>query len=280
MWNRLFGVVTIAVLLIGAVAAQQPSADAALQGAIRTETVTGDLRKAIAEYQAIVDRYAKTDRAVAATALLRMADCFQKQGDAQASTVLERVVREFADQPAAVTARTRLRSVSRPEPADMVSERVASGADAPRLGRMSPDGRYIALETGPSPRLRELATGHVRELGGERASEDGWVQNMVFSPDGRYVAYELTEKAGVSQHGTLKSLATSGQAATSRTIYDNPDVMGIAPLDWSADGRMLAVLIRRMDRTAQIGVVSVADGGLRGTEERRMGWRLGIAFLS
>lgn len=45
----------------------------------------------------IVDTF-KTDRAVVATALVRMAECYQKLGDAESRKIYERVAREFADQ--------------------------------------------------------------------------------------------------------------------------------------------------------------------------------------
>src|ERR1041385_1914904 len=38
---------------------------------------------------------------------------------------------------------------------------------------------------------------------------------------------------------------------------------GIVPMDWSPDGKWIAVRVRREDRTAQIGLVAVKDGSLR-----------------
>src|SRR5205085_1006138 len=35
------------------------------------------------------------------------------------------------------------------------------------------------------------------------------------------------------------------------------------PWDWSPDGKWIAVAISRVDKTAQIGIISVADGTLR-----------------
>ena len=79
-------VVTV-VLLAGAVTAQQRrQQDIDLQAAIRTETVDGDLNAAIKQYGAIASKY-KAHRAVVATALVHMAQCYQKLGDAQARKI-------------------------------------------------------------------------------------------------------------------------------------------------------------------------------------------------
>src|SRR5262245_53915982 len=83
--------------------AKDDRAQVALQAAIKTETVDGDLKGAIRQYGEIVAKH-KTDRAVAATALVHMAECYRKQGDAEAQRIYERVVREYADQKEAVAA--------------------------------------------------------------------------------------------------------------------------------------------------------------------------------
>jgi hypothetical protein len=95
-------VVMCGLLLAGSVAARQKPQDVALQAAMRTETVTGDLKGAIAQYQEIFSTYHKTDRGVAATALVRMAECHHRLGEQQAERLFERVLKEFGDQKAAV----------------------------------------------------------------------------------------------------------------------------------------------------------------------------------
>ena len=59
--------------------------------------VDGDLNGAIKQYGAIVSKY-KADRGVAATALVRMAECYQKLGDTEAEKIYERLLRDFSDQ--------------------------------------------------------------------------------------------------------------------------------------------------------------------------------------
>src|SRR5687768_15653430 len=95
-------------------AQQNPALDKLFAGAQHKATVEGDLKGAVEDYKAIVAR-AGVNRAVAAEALLRMAEVYRTLGDAEARSTYERIVRDYADQKEAVTiARTWLRRVSAP----------------------------------------------------------------------------------------------------------------------------------------------------------------------
>ena len=67
--TRLILALAASVLLFagGLTAQKTDSAQALLRTAIDKATVDGDLAGAIKQYQAIVDKYGKTDRSVAAT---------------------------------------------------------------------------------------------------------------------------------------------------------------------------------------------------------------------
>nr|MCU0256752.1 tetratricopeptide repeat protein [Vicinamibacterales bacterium] len=93
--------------------AQPPSRpEVALQAAIKTETIDGDLKAAIEMYRQLADG---TDRAVAAQALVRMGQCYERMGQSQvaeARKAYERLVRDFGDQGAMVAqARARLSAI-------------------------------------------------------------------------------------------------------------------------------------------------------------------------
>src|SRR5687768_16683983 len=92
--------------------AQAPrSIEAQFKAAQHAEEVEGDIKKAIQQYRQIA---LGGDRAVVVRALIRMADCYQKLGDAEARNIYERIVRDYADQKeAAVLARARLGSAAR-----------------------------------------------------------------------------------------------------------------------------------------------------------------------
>src|SRR5437588_593979 len=78
------------------------SAEVQLKAAQQKAEVEGDLKGAIEAYKKIVAN-AGTNRAVAAQALVRMAECYQKLGDAQARKIFEQVLRDYADQAEAAT---------------------------------------------------------------------------------------------------------------------------------------------------------------------------------
>lgn len=81
-------VIALALSTVGHVVAQQPDrAVLLLQAAQQKETVEGDLTSAIKQYETIVSTYGKTNRPVAAKALLRMASAYQRLGDAQAQNL-------------------------------------------------------------------------------------------------------------------------------------------------------------------------------------------------
>ena len=111
----------VMVLAVAAVSSAQQAAsnraEVALQAAIKIETIDGDLRAAIAAYRKVADTY-QTDRAVAAKALVRAGQCYEKLGEAQAKearATYQRVVRDYADQAETVAqARLRLAALGTP----------------------------------------------------------------------------------------------------------------------------------------------------------------------
>src|SRR6185503_12996209 len=84
-------------LILATALALFAQADVTLQKAMRKETLEGDLKGAIVLYEKAVAE-AKNDRATAAKALIHLAECHQKLGDAEATKIYERVVRGYADQ--------------------------------------------------------------------------------------------------------------------------------------------------------------------------------------
>src|SRR6266542_2050124 len=108
--NKVILTLAAAVALL---AADKPDpAQVMFEAAKKKEVVDGDLKGAIAQYKAIAENHA-ANRAVAANALMRMAECYQKLGDSEARKIYERLVRDFGDQKEAVTlARARLATMS------------------------------------------------------------------------------------------------------------------------------------------------------------------------
>ena len=268
-------VATVAVVAAVSAAEQNDAARTLLEAARKAEVVDGDLNAAIQQYKNIADRF-KTDHAIAATALLRMAQCYEKLGDAQARAIYEQVVREYPDQSdALMLARVRLGRGERTDaPRALTLRRVWSsdvaqiaGARGDTQYAISSDGRYLTYVDNYNTALvlRDLATGADRRLttgGYPGPSPWGGIYRSAISRDGAQVAFNSCTQNQTTCDVRVASLKGTG-VPVSRRVFGGGDISYIAPMDWSPDGKWLAVSVQRTDRTAQIGLVSVEDGALR-----------------
>lgn len=256
------------LLAVGGAAQQTDSAQALLRAASDTAAVDGDLAAAIKQYQAIVDKF-RADRAVVASALVQMAECYQKLGDAESRRIYERVVREFTDQVASVTtARARLAMLgSTPPPtAPRATRQAWPGSEVDAMGGPSSDGRYLSFtdwETGDLA-VRDLREGTSRRL---TSNAPDWVVSdsaefSIFSPDGRQVAY--TWWVGEPAAYELRVISTAtGDVAKPRVVHRSKETLYVVPHAWTPDGRHLLVVRQLTDRTNQIAFIAVADGSIR-----------------
>ena len=92
---------------LGAASQGTAAGDRQLAAARHKATVEGDLKGAIGLYRQIVAG-ANDNRALAAQALLGMAECYQRLGDAEARKIYEEILRKSGQQNAANVARERL----------------------------------------------------------------------------------------------------------------------------------------------------------------------------
>ena len=267
----------LAVLLLAAPAAAQRQPvdlDVKFRAAERKELVDGDLKGAIEEYRQIVAQ-AGTNRSLAAKALLRMGECYQKQGDVEARRIYERVVREYPEQrEVATVAQARLGRTATAEHSSAVSIRRVWAGDV--LGRISPDGRYLSYVDWMSGNLElhDFATGTHRPLTGNKPgswpASNEFAQESAISRDGAQITYSWYKASERRYELRLTSLRGSA-VAPHRVLVDNREVLWIAPHDWSPDGKHIAVMLQRKDQIAQIGLVGVADGRL--TVLKSVDWR-------
>jgi Tol biopolymer transport system component len=267
--------VTLVTLALGRMAAQSPEAD--LQRAVQKELASGDLDASITEYLAIAARAESTSRAVAARALLRAADSHAKRGDRQARDLYQRIVASFADQAEVVAqARARLAAVPGPGAASVVW--TGAAVDTFGNGSVSPDGRHIAYVdwTTGDLALHDLTRGTDRRLtniGDLTVSPGIYAGGSVFAPEGTRIAFAWFNRADGRQRGDENSsrsrydvrlVSTAGTGIPQfKVIYDNEDTVWVHPYDWSRDGRFLALQIERTDRTGQIALLDVRDGGVQ-----------------
>jgi len=263
-----------ALLFAGSIRAQQPrQPEIDLQAAIRTQTVDGDLNAAIEQYEAIASNYGETNRAVAADALIRMADAYQKQGDAKAQETYERVVREFAAQAQYVAqARARLSALDvgaelgrtpteATGPARRLVEDLLGGLRT--LHVPTRDGRHITRfnDTVGSFELVELESGSVRQLTKPGLDLTPFaVAGNKLSPDGTLIAAMLVEVPYTENHGELRVFRVN-EDGPGKTLsrWEEPE---IAPrfFAWSPDQSQLWIYILSPEGASQIASVNVSDG--------------------
>ena len=259
-------VVALVLLAAAAVTQERRPQDLALQAAIRTETVDGNLESAIKQFGDIAEKY-KSDRATVATALVHLAGCYQKRGDVQATAIYQRVVREFADQKDAVTlARARLGTGHAGKSLAMAYRRVWHGPKVDTGGSVSPDGRYLSYvdwDTGDLA-LHDLMSGVDRRLTskGTWSQSDDFAEASAISRDGSQVAYAWYDHAKERYELRAISLTATG-IPQPRTVFSSQDVEWLAPSDWSPDSRFVSVTFTRPDRSAEIGVIDVQKATLR-----------------
>ena len=270
----------VGLVIASAGAQRADQAQAMFEAARQTETLEGDLASAIRQYQAIVDSYSKTDRLVAATALVRMAECHQKLGDAQARTIYERLVREFGDQREAVTiARARL-GVAGPATLAKTKRAVWTGPYVDPFGQVSPDGRSITFvdwTRSSNLMVHEVASNTDRALTSNLpwANNPSWVWTgsaewSAISKDGRQVAYAWNYAQG-RYDLYVAALQGTGLPQPRKLIAGTEELERIIPYDWSPDGRWIAIELQRKDQSRQIALVAAVDGSLRVLKS--MDWR-------
>lgn len=252
--------ITVAALGAGAMLnAQSPrTVEAQLKAAQQKAEVEGDLKGAIEEYKKVVAA-AGRNRALAAQALVQMAECYQKLGDAEAQKIYGRILEEFADQKSAVAEAHARLALLRPPPAlpSQAVRLIWTGPDAFRCayGALSPDGRYLNC----SGIIRDLKENTSRRLIDNRS---GGVFNASVSPDGQQVAYEWGSETDFKYDLRLLPFNAS-QTTQPRILHRNDETTRIRPFAWTPDRAQLLVLRSLKDGTNQIALISVQDGSIR-----------------
>jgi tetratricopeptide (TPR) repeat protein len=154
----------VAGLSVAPAAQSNREAEALLQSAVNKEIIDGDVNGAIKLYQEITAKFSSNNR-VAATALVRLGQLYEKTGNSEAAqAVYKRVLSDYKDQSAAVvdarrglnpfpsgqtTANSSLKGLTR-----LCSDGVCSWDE------VTPDGRYLLGLNG----LRDLASGEERRI--------------------------------------------------------------------------------------------------------------------
>ncbi|MBI4907793.1 MAG: PD40 domain-containing protein [Acidobacteria bacterium] len=225
--------------------------DVAFHAARKKETVDGDLKGAIEAYKKLVQ--SGRNPAIAAKALVRMGDCYERLGDAEARKAYERVVREFGNQKEAVAAaNARLAALAKDVGSSGVRV-VSRSTPGLRLGVIgpSPDGRYLLQRdvTGKLLELRNLDTDKVQTL-----PRRGPAWNAAFSPDGRQVAYAIQGSSAPE----VWIVGTDG--ARDRLLWAHVKDGGITIAGWSPDAKQVILQASERRKPTKLVAVSTAEG--------------------
>jgi len=270
LWIRLAATsLLIAGFAFGA--QKQDAVERQLKAARNTELVDGNLKSAIEQYKKVAQ---SGIRPLAAQALLYMAECHQKLGDAESQRIYQQIVRDYADQKeSAASARARLAKAV-PVMRAAGNRVVWAGDDMFGAGGISPDGRYmtdIDYNYTGNLILHDLITGKDRALTGNKDWSVGNAASSTFSPDGKQVAYGWRTYAPTTVND-LRIMSLDGTSLPQpKRLVTNDEVSYYDPTDWSRDGKWLAVTIELKDFTKQIAVIAVADGAVRVLKS--VGWQ-------
>ena len=243
----------------------QQTAEELYQAGLYQEEVQGNLERAIQIFTQLVEAHGD-NRPIAAQALLRLGQCYEKLGREGASQAYERLLEEYADQSEmAAEARIRLRALDAVAAARAQTEARHAGVVFRQIGfdglnnptaRFSPDGRTVVYvhmkESVPrfSIRARNLGSGAERVLVDSIQEVSHFFQ---LSMDGATVAYRDGRRE-------LRTVAVAG--GNPRTVWTSPDSgTQINPGGWAPDNRHLAVFVNdNRSRTTRLVIVPIAGG--------------------
>jgi Tol biopolymer transport system component len=272
--KKILGLATVILLLaLGAGTGLAQSGYDLFQKALVKERAVGDVEEALRLYQRIVKEFGG-NHALTAKAQLRMGLLYDRLGrEAEALRAFQVIVNQYADQAneaqqaraKIATAAARTRSTHQSTSPAGLSYHVAWKPPGRRTypSKVSPDGRYIAYENvdqGDDLFLHDLATGADRRLT-KAADKEAAEGESAFSTDSKQLAYGWSDNQGLDE---LRVIDLQGSAIPQpRRLFVDKDVHFVQPLDWTTDGKWIAVEVVRQGGTGQIALISTADGSLR-----------------
>jgi Tol biopolymer transport system component len=255
MWRLIVPALAVSALACGAPAAMAQSMDAVYQQGLARERGAGDLAGAIELYQRVAQ---SGDRVLAAKALVRLGEAYEKMGAKEAQAAYERILRDYADQAEPVSVARQRLATMRSAPA--VAARPAAAmamvyADLPQL-RMrdnpqydfSPAGDQIVIR---SPAARDPLLGAALEI----VTSGGTVVRTLlpavremgrstprWSPDGKHIAFIQRSFLGAdSSFAALMIVPAAGgtpRVVTREIPLPNPARGGVF---WTPDSRGITI---------------------------------------
>jgi Tol biopolymer transport system component len=273
--RSVFAAAAIVLALAAVASARQAAsnrAEVALQAAIKVETIDGDLKAAIEAYKKVAATYG-SDRAVAARALVRAGQCYEKLGEAQATearVTYTRVVREFAEQAELVAqARARLAALAGPVGTTLTTRRLENPPADTAMGAVSPDGRHYSFwdwRTGDLA-VRDLQTSQDRRLtdegteGRAGSSVSQWAGESTWSSDSKRVAYAWYFAESGAVRAELRIVGLDGGKPL--VLSRDDGMREIGGLAWSPDGKYIAASVHPQNGSVRMELFSTAGNPSR-----------------
>jgi Tol biopolymer transport system component len=256
-----------ALVALGAAQKKNETPQALFGSAVHQEEAEGNLKEAIRLYETVLQKHG-SDRKLAADALFRIGQCYERLGQAEARKAYERLIKEFSDQKDRVRdAQVRLSALERAggigHPSGMTLRKVWAIGRGELEGSPSPDGRYYSFtdwETGDLA-LRDLTTGQNRRLTnkGTWRNYEEWAEASVISGDGKQIAYAWYNE---EKYYELRVIGIDG--SNPRTVYRDKEFGSyIEPCQWTADGKQILATLRRIEKGGQIALIPAAGGPVR-----------------
>ncbi len=243
-----------------------------LQAAIQRETVQGDLKGALKQYERILSR-AGSDREIAARALLRMGQCHEKLGSAEARKAYERLVREFGDQKDAAEAKSRLAALGGGGTAPD-GQRVLYASDRIADARPSRDGKFVGFLCGGAICVLDTGSGAVKTAVAAPSNRQARHWRPLVSPDGLLVAYTHFANERQEGKGDLHVARTDQTGDRMLIAGDGAAHDYFSAVDWSADGSRILVA-KTNDRKRGLLLVPSAGGAVQELETPQFNWWTG-----
>jgi Tol biopolymer transport system component len=243
---------------------QSSNAGVRLEAGIAKEEADGDLKAAMTVYQQIAGD-SSAPRAVRAKALLRLGRCDEKLGQ-QARQVYEQILRDYADQPVVVQARTRLAALKQQEsPAapNTMTTRKIDWHSVGEMGSSDTDGQRAVYRAADGNLYYGDLSGHTKKLVFKPTGKEmlGWIPSRDFS------LVALILRAQDNPEMAIIAIVRTDGTGYRELIHD--DARGgefgslSLRLSWSWGNRFLLVSKAPQSGMGHLVLVSVADGKRR-----------------
>jgi Tol biopolymer transport system component len=263
----LAAIIMTAALLFASTSVQKDDrAEVALRAAIDKETVDGDLKGAIEEYVKLAQ---SSNREVAAKALLRAGQCYEKLGNSQARTAYERLVRDFGDQGEVVReAQARLATLRASAAAPKFTKIRVPTKLPLEWGKMalSPDGQQLAYFSDGAVWLLPVHGASDPEIAGQprRITEPvpAWYQanDIAWSRNGKWLVLFVLERPSQGpETSSIYLVPSAGGEPRKAAVPNQWDRFGDWVVGISPDGNRLAFTSRKENEDKSRNSVYIAS---------------------